>query len=349
MNKIKSFIYLVFVFAVRQPKKLINIIKKAFRKNRTLFLIDTPCYGNLGDQLIAVGEKEWLKKYFINEEIREITHSELLKDRRCRLFLSGVKKGDILFIQGGGNINDRYMNCENIRRTIISKCKNNKIIIFPQSIYFSDSPEGKRIAAETSRIYGEHPDLTVMTRDEKSREIAEKMFPFSKVKLYPDMALFLFGKLSKENTERSGILLCFRNDAESYFPLGEKKALKARLEKLYPVKFSDTHVYREVYPDKRLTEIKAKLDEFSRAELIITDRLHGVIFSVLSGTPCIALRSADHKITEGVKWFGGYNGVTLASSLHEAGETAEKMKEINYLSAPDMSEFFEDMYRELSL
>lgn len=44
-----------------------------------------------------------------------------------------------------------------------------------------------------------------------------------------------------------------------------------------------------------------KLDEmFSRcrhAQLIITDRLHGMIFAAITSTPCIALKSYNHKIT----------------------------------------------------
>lgn len=44
-----------------------------------------------------------------------------------------------------------------------------------------------------------------------------------------------------------------------------------------------------------------KLDEmFTRcrqAQLIITDRLHGMIFAAITSTPCIALKSYNHKIT----------------------------------------------------
>ncbi len=46
-------------------------------------------------------------------------------------------------------------------------------------------------------------------------------------------------------------------------------------------------------------ETERKFDEFRRARLVITDRLHGMIFAAITGTPCIALNNSSGKV-EGV-------------------------------------------------
>lgn len=40
-----------------------------------------------------------------------------------------------------------------------------------------------------------------------------------------------------------------------------------------------------------------------KAKLVITDRYHGLIFSVITHTPVIVFKSFDTKISSGVKWF----------------------------------------------
>ena len=46
----------------------------------------------------------------------------------------------------------------------------------------------------------------------------------------------------------------------------------------------------------RKKEVKNKLEQFKKAKLIITDRLHGMIFAAITSTPCIALGNYNHKI-----------------------------------------------------
>ena len=37
-------------------------------------------------------------------------------------------------------------------------------------------------------------------------------------------------------------------------------------------------------------------DKFLKAKVVITDRLHGMIFAAITSTPCIALGNYNHKI-----------------------------------------------------
>lgn len=56
----------------------------------------------------------------------------------------------------------------------------------------------------------------------------------------------------------------------------------------------------------------AKIREFSNYELLITDRLHGVIFSMLAGIPCIALENSNYKIKGLIEtWLSQYPNIKL--------------------------------------
>lgn len=48
-------------------------------------------------------------------------------------------------MQGGGNLGDKWLNEERLRREIILSCPNNKIFILPQTIYFSESDGGEEL------------------------------------------------------------------------------------------------------------------------------------------------------------------------------------------------------------
>lgn len=58
---------------------------------------------------------------------------------------------DLIFLQGGGNLGDKWLNEERLRRTIIESFPNNKIVILPQTIYFSKNDGGKEF--EISQKY----------------------------------------------------------------------------------------------------------------------------------------------------------------------------------------------------
>ena len=48
--------------------------------------------------------------------------------------------------------------------------------------------------------------------------------------------------------------------------------------------------------EDRQGQLQELLDAFRKAEIVVTDRLHGMIFSAITGTPCVAFRNRNHKI-----------------------------------------------------
>ena len=122
-----------------------------------IFLIGTPHHGNLGDQAIVYAENKILEDHFKDHTIIEINTSELMN--HLKSLKVNVKKDDIFALHGGGNLGDEYFWEEEARRKIISEFKDNKIILFPQSIYFKDTANGKIEFDKTKMIYNQHKNL----------------------------------------------------------------------------------------------------------------------------------------------------------------------------------------------
>lgn len=330
-----------------------NIKRKKGDNRPNLILAITPVHGNMGDQFIAVAEQYWLHDFFPDYKIIEFPQSELEKDKNLELFRSVVKPSDIIFFHGGGNINDIYFKAENLRRKIIESCSENTLVSFQQSIHFGDSNASRAIKEKTSEIYNRHKKLYIFTREEKSFKIAQEMFSPDKVFLFPDMATYMLKKglcLSKENNDNKicNVALCFRNDKEKFYSKKELENTISSLKGFYKFEYIDTHIVKNVYKTERYNEVKNLIEVFSKYDLIITDRFHGAIFSVFAGVPCIALKSTDHKIESGIKWFKNLDTVRYADSAGEIPELIEEIQNNYKKETIDFNDKFIEMAKLVS-
>ena len=97
--------------------------------------------------------------------------------------------------------------------------------------------------------------------------------------------------------------------------------------------------------------IQKECDYYSHFKVIITDRYHGTIFSLISGTPVVVLKTSDHKLSSGVKWFPEEfkDYVTFANSLDEAYEKAVSMmkKDLTHQLSPYFKENYYDKLKDV--
>lgn len=355
-TKATDFIVKIFMFFKNIPLKikrvfkiLSNHLKKSFRQEKKIFLISTPNHGNMGDQLIAVAELEWLKDYYPDYEVKDFTQWMLTKDKKLNLLLSQISKDDLIFLHGGGNVNNWYLFSEDIRRRVITKCPENKIILFQQSINLNTPVNGISIKDETEKIYNKHKNFTIIAREETSYQNALKSFPKLKVLKYPDMATYLFGKITpSHNVQRDGVILCIRHDKEKFYSDEQIFSMSQEIKKNYTLTDSDTHIGHIVPAKTRRTEIQTLVDLIAKHKVLVTDRFHGVVFSILANTPCVVLRSADHKITDGVKWFSGVDGIFYTDDISEVPALVKEAEKYTPLTPPDFSNYFNSLYKDLN-
>ena len=239
--------------------------------------------------------------------------------RNAKYIQDLVNDEDIIVTIGGGNFGNLYLYEEEQRRDIVQRFSKNKIIIMPQSIFFTNDENGKIEIEKSNEIYSNHKNLNIMTRDKKSYENGKKYFPKNKIYLSPDSVLYLEDWINKLNSERNGVILTLRSDKEKNLSENNKNSL---VEFLLKNKISffqnDTIQKYPITKELREYEVKNMLNKISTAKVNITDRFHGVIFSVITNTPVIVFKSLDHKIEEGVKWFSEIEWVHYVTSIEEA-------------------------------
>lgn len=285
-----------------------------------IILMGTPHHANIGDLAIAYAEEEMIRELFPNKKLYIMQEEKL--DVCAKRVKSYIKNDDIILLHGGGNIGDTYVTPEKGRREVISSYPNNKIIIFPQTAYF-ESDEELNIS---KKIYNAHNNLIIMAREKRSYEFMKKHFYNAKVYLTPDIVMSL-----KEisNMQRSGVLLMFRRDKEK--TLGNDMTdsiIKYVKEHFNSYKITDmnigTEVVNNISEKKRKQILENKFKELQSAELVITDRLHGMIFSAITETPCVVFDSLTHKIVESYDWLKNLGYIQMCENIENLEECIKK-------------------------
>ncbi|WP_022772816.1 polysaccharide pyruvyl transferase family protein [Butyrivibrio sp. AE2015] len=270
-------------------------------------MINTPNHGNLGDHAIAIAEQRFFYERFPSIRYREITGDYYRKN--SSIIKKLMKTNIVLGISGGGYIGDVWMEEEELVRSVVSSFPDNKIIIFPQTVYYRDTEQGKQEWEITKKIFDNHrADVTFFLREKKSYDFIKNNLPTLKnVFLTPDMVLSLE---KNYGFKRNGILLCFRDDREKYISIDIVKEIeKCAKEKNIEIKRSSTVLERNVDVSEREQAVEEKLKEFASAKLVVTDRLHGMLFAAITGTPCIAFDNETGKVGGVYEWIKDLNYV----------------------------------------
>lgn len=288
---------------------------KSLKNKKKIFYMLVPTHGNLGDQAIAYASKYFLKNNFKNYEVVEINMEETYKYSKA--IKNSMNNDDLIFLHGGGNMGNHYIREEEARRHIIDKFKNNRIISFTQTIYFSDDNEGKNELNKTKKIYNSHPNLTIIAREDKSYDVMKSEFSNINIVKCPDIVFYLNNKLELNDLKREKIMTCLRKDKETYVDLDSKQKFINSIKSNYAnVIISDTVINKSVYKEERESTLLKLWKEFYQSKVVITDRLHGMIFCAITKTPCIVTRSLDHKVIESYKWIKDLNYIRMVDELN---------------------------------
>lgn len=268
---------------------------------RRYILLNTPEHGNLGDQAISIAERQFLEKECKIKEVIEITHKCYVYNKKG--ISKFINSNDILLINGGGFIGSLWPNEEELVIDILTQFKDNKIVIFPQTVFFENSSYAELEKLRLLNTIKCCKNITIILRDQNSYELMYSLLgDTSKILVSPDIVTYL--EIPQFQFNRKGVLFCLRNDKEKSISTSELNRIENILKKnKISIQYTDT-VFRKT-PTKidREQTVYEKLKEFKDAELVITDRLHGMIFSAITNTPCIALDNISQKVSGGYQWF----------------------------------------------
>lgn len=317
-----------------------------FRKEKKLvFLFGVPSHSNLGDQTQTMCIKNWFKINYPTYDVFEFRQDNCPRPIQ-KLVHTFCRPDDKIVCHSGYHLTDLY-DMESIYRNVARIFVDYPILIFPQTIFYKSESRLK----DTANILNKHGKVTLMVRDNLSYKTAKQYFTGCRLLLYPDIVTSLIGTMAFEG-ERRGILFCTRNDVEAYYSHKQIECLKNKFAD-YRIEHIDTTL--QLNPKYMIKHRNEVLDDmlqlFSRFQLVITDRYHGTILSLISGTPVLVLKTSDHKLSSGVDWFpeSFHNYVTLANNLDEAYHTAKEMlsKKINYKLPPFFKENYYDKLKNI--
>lgn len=312
-------------------------------KHQKIFYFGITEHSNLGDLAQLYCIRKWINDNFQNIEVYEFEATTVVDTRFnfCDKLYNILNTHDIIIFQSGYCTQDLGGNHELMHRIIIDRFPNAKILMMPQTVYFN-SEENKLI---TSKSYNQNQNMLFLARDRISCEFANNIFPDITVKLFPDIVTSLIGHY-RYNYDRDKVLFCCRNDLEKYYSDEEIDFLRKRIEHLIPTDITDTTIpvnFKKIRNNLKFY-IESEIQLFAKYKLIITDRYHGTIFSLVANTPVIVIKTNDHKVTTGVEWFHGVYDeyVYLADSLENAFELAKMIlnKDFNKFLEP----YFDNEY-----
>lgn len=298
MVSIIKILYIKWRFRLKywlSPKILSEYVYLKDKKKCYVFLAAD--YGNLGDVAITYAQEKFLKEQFPEYEIVDVPISRTLSHLKAIKNISTTD--DIVTIVGGGNMSDLYFDIELLRQMVVKAFPNNKIISFPQTMFFSDSLSGNYLKRQAVKVYSQHINLTLTARERWSHDMMKSILP--SCKLTPDIVMTLDKR--EPISTRKGITFCMRNDIESGISQEFKEELRLQLANQYDIVDYDTHIGRGGFSiEEREQELNKIWSQFRSSEWVITDRLHGMIFAYITGTPCIVLPNNNYKIEGCYRW-----------------------------------------------
>lgn len=328
--------------------KMTSEIEKINSNTRNIFVLTAPSHSNLGDQAQSYCIEMILKRNYPDSNIFIYSELSIVKNFYELLYIirQWIKAEDRIFLHSGYRLSNLHKMSEYIVEMMITVFEKRKLVFLPQTLNYTDDLTESRI----SKMMNEN--ITVMCRDIISCEKAEQLFKKSKIALYPDVVTTLIGKYDF-NHERNGILLVLRkfNDGESLLSESEADDLFESLNSLENTDVTDTTISEnwEVVEKNRKYYIEKEISKYAKHKLVITNRYHGAIFSLIANTPVIILPTKDHKVTAGLTWFNKakYEQFYLCANKSQICNMAKKILECdkNYKNPPF---FYENFYKDIN-
>lgn len=327
---LKNMIHAILVF-IKDSIFIIKMILESLSLKDKIFIFGVPIHGNIGDQAILYAEKKFIKDNFKNKKIIEVQSIYTCKTPNL---LKRIVKNNTIIYTGGGFLGSLWKNEEDMFRNTLTLFPNNKIIAFPQTFYFSNDIYGSILLQESKRIYESHDNLFLICREKFSFDFMKKNFNNCKIELCPDMVLYLE---PKDYVKRhNNALFCIRKDLEKVdydFNEIEKAILNSKINN---IRYTDTVINKMIFKFNRKKIILEKIKEFSQYNLIVTDRLHGMIFAYLSMTPCIVLENKSYKVKGVYQWIKECNFIFLSNESNIC-EQINKISDIDKKTYIDLS------------
>lgn len=317
-----------------------SVLDQLIPSNADIILLDYPNTTNVGDSLIWLGEIAYLQSRGLKISYVCDTGNydfETVKQK--------INSKSIVLMHGGGNFGTVWTEIHAFRLKVIRELKNVPIIQLPQTIHFDNQEK----IDEINDAITQHSRYSLLVRSQHCYYFAKANFKTS-VYLSPDMAFFIGAiqsgvvpsidclAIARTDHEASGALNSVINNLKSEYTLSVTDWLGASVaEKLiHRIEMHSGFIRNALDSDNMLLiklwnylsglRMKRGVDLLSDAHIVITDRLHVHILSILLGKPHVIVDNNYGKL----KHF--YETWTHRCTLHRfannSSEVSDKLKEL---------------------
>ena len=329
LSFLKAIIPISLLFRLRylrlffSPKTLEPLTRKR------IYYLDAPDYANLGDQAIALAIRKYSEREFPEFEFVEVLQCEVVG--YMQWIKRNIRPDDIIFLTGGGNMGNKYRMYEATRRYVIKNLPHNRVFIFPQSVDFTDDIFGRASMKTACSLYN-LPNVQLFVREKISLNKICEAIP--KTVLVPDIVLSLIIPDSMINVhQRTNIGVCLRNDMEGVLKASDQKTIMSFANTKTSnivLELSTTPSISWITEQNREIIINELLADFCKCKLIITDRLHAMIFAVVTKTPCVVFDNKNHKIAGTYEFIKDNSAVVLINSIEQLNDAVDRVLNKSY-------------------
>lgn len=266
-----------------------------------------PWQRNLGDQAQTYATRLFLDRYFPDYRIIKYERDKIA-DKTLNAISNNIKVSDFVLIASNGDFGDFYVDNENamshVRRNIARSLRNTKKIYLSSTVYYKDNSSQNKWIKVDRNLFSQPGDY-LLCREKKSQQLLNDI-GMNGI-LFPDIVFFMKPDRVRVNTNKDRHALIVLRDVEHESALSRhdhQQVLEVTERAGYMVCFKDVHNLRyslyECMHEKYFASIHEMYQNYA---LVITDRMHSMIFAALNGIPCIAISNGiPHKIPAYHDW-----------------------------------------------
>jgi pyruvyl transferase EpsO len=272
-------------------------------------LLDFPFHPNCGDSLIYLGELAALKE--IGADLLAVSDAEGFRPEH---YLS-LPSDTVMLFHGGGNFGGLWDTPHIRRNEELQQLRSFKAVMLPQTMTTMDL----ECRQQTRDVLTNHSNVTLMWRDQRSFEASRTLFPEIRSVLVPDAAFCLFPLRGPQVTLRpkERIALLARKDREG-------SGLADAVNRVVPVRdwecvFVEKAIRRLLRfaierersaAGRPRMKLRARLfyayahlngqsaaRQLKSSDVVVVDRLHAWILSVLLNVPHVVVDTKYGKIS----------------------------------------------------
>ena len=315
--------------AVKEAVRIqLEIYKEVMGHYKKAVLIGIANHNNYGDSAITVGEFIALNKLGI-ELIYYCSTKNCSDLSEAKKAIQKTAEPVVILSSGGGNFGNWKHEYE-LRAKLMETFKDNEVIVLPQSVDF----ESLQAMEDNARAMNVHSNVTYLFRDHKSYDIVVNsgLYKYRRVLLCPDAAVQI-GMQTFSFQPTHDIVWLKRKDKESFhssLPEFPKNLSILVSDWTPPEQYLNIPSGVSIL-ERSYSRLLYAFRLLSQGKVIITDRLHAHILSVLLDKPNVILDNSYKKLSSyHAAWTPSVHNVLLAANATDAVDKARHLLHKHY-------------------